>query len=66
MEKIIKSREFLREVEKLAQQYNLPFFIVTDEASMCKNNGNDAIKNARESHMRWECENGINPHHDWK
>ena len=65
MEKTQKSREFLREVEKLAQQYNLPFFIVTNGASICKNSGNDAVKNARENHKKWEVENGIDPNHDW-
>jgi len=60
-----KSREFLNEVRKLAKKYNLPFFIVTDGASATNNNGNDAIKHARDSHIEWEKKHGHDPYEDW-
>lgn len=60
-----KAREFCMEVKKLAQKYDLPFFVVTDGASATHNNGCEAVKNARNSHIKWEKENGFNPYEDW-
>ena len=64
--KIIKARKFCSEVEKIAEKYELPFFFVTDGASITKNNGCEAVKNAREAHKKWEKQNGYNPDLDWK
>lgn len=65
-EKILKARQFCKEVKKLANKYNLPFFVVTDGASATSNNGSDDVKNARDSHIKWELENNYNPYEDWQ
>lgn len=65
MNKKEKAREFCMEVKKLAQKYDLPFFVVTDGASAINNNNCAAVKNAREAHIKWEKENGYNPFEDW-
>ena len=52
------ARKFCQEVKTLATKYNLPFFIVTDGASLTSNNGCVAVKNARDNHIKWEKENG--------
>lgn len=65
-EKIIKARQFCNEVRKLANKYNLPFFVVTDGASSTNNNGCAAVKNARDAQIRWELENNYDPYEDWQ
>jgi hypothetical protein len=64
-EKKAKARKFCEEVKELAKKYNLPFFVVTDGASITSNNGCEAVKNARSSHIKWEKENGFDPDEDW-
>lgn len=63
--KIELARQFCQDVKKIAQKYNLPFFFVTDGASVTSNNGCIAVKNARDNHIKWEKENGFNPYDDW-
>lgn len=63
--KIIKAREFCMKVKELAKEYNLPFFVVTDGASAIDNNGCKAVKNARDSHIKWEKENNIDFSENW-
>lgn len=46
-----KAREFCLEVKKLAKEYDLPFFVVTDGASATSNNNCSAVKNARDAHI---------------
>lgn len=41
---ITKAREFCEKVRILANEYDLPFFIVTIGASSTHNNGCDAVK----------------------
>ncbi len=53
------------EVECLATRYGLPFFVVTEGASMTRNKDCKAVENARISHIRWEQENGIDSDEDW-
>ena len=60
-----KAREFCLEVKKLAKEYDLPFFVVTDGASATSNNNCSAVKNARAAHIKWEKENGYDPFEDW-
>ena len=60
-----KAREFCLEVKKLAKKYDLPFFVVTDGASLTSNNNCSAVKNARDAHIKWEKENGYDPFEDW-
>lgn len=60
-----KAREFCLEVKKLAKEYDLPFFVVTDGASLTSNNNCSAVKNARDAHIKWEKENGYDPFEDW-
>ena len=60
-----KAREFCQKVRKLADEYGLPFFVVTDGASAINNNGCEAVKNARDNHIKWELENGSDPNEDW-
>lgn len=65
-EKIKKAREFLKEVKKISKKYDLPFFIVTDGASLTSNNNCEAVKNARNNHIKWEKEHGYDPYEDWE
>lgn len=60
-----KAQEFCKEVADLAKRYDLPFFLVTDGASITVNNDCEAVKVARENHIKWEQSQGINPKHDW-
>jgi len=64
-ERIKKAREFCQKVRELANEYELPFFVVTDGASATSNNGCEAVKNARDNHIKWELENGSDPNEDW-
>lgn len=64
-EKTQKARKFCQEVQEVAKKYDLPFFVVTDGASATSNNGCIAVKNARDSHIEWEKENGYDPYEDW-
>lgn len=64
-EKITKAREFCQKVKELANVYELPFFVVTDGASATSNNGCEAVKNARDNHIKWEEEKGFDPYEDW-
>ena len=64
-EKIKKARQFCQDVKKLAEKYDLPFFVVTDGASAISNNGCPAIKKARDNHILWEKQNGYDPSLDW-
>ena len=64
-ERIKKAREFCQKVRELADEYELPFFVVTDGASATSNNGCEAVKNARDNHIKWELENGSDPNEDW-
>lgn len=60
-----KARNFIMEVDKLAQKYGLNYFIVTDGASKINNNGNPAVKHARDCHIKWELEYGSDPYENW-
>ena len=62
---IDKARNFCMEVRELASKYNLPFFVVTDKASAISNNGCEAVKNARDNHIKWEKERNFDPDEDW-
>ena len=66
MNKKEKARKFCLEVKKLAKEYDLPFFVVTDGASATRNNDCSAVKNARDAHIKWEQENGYDPFEDWE
>ena len=63
--KIEKSREFCSKVKKLAKQYNLSFFVVTEGASAISNNGCEAVKHARDCHIEWEKQHNFDPFEDW-
>ena len=60
-----KAQEFCLEVEKLSKKYNLPFFFLTDGASMTRNKDCEAIAVARQMHMKWEEEHNIDSQEDW-
>lgn len=62
---IKKAREFCQKVKELANEYGLSFFVVTEGASAISNNGCGAVKNARDSHIKWELEHGSDPYEDW-
>lgn len=64
-ENLQKARDFCQKVKELALSYNLPFFIVTDGASATNNNGCEAVKKARENHIKWEIANGFDPKEEW-
>ena len=59
------ARKFVNDVGKLSKKYNANYFIVTDGASGIHNNGNPAVKNARDAQIKWENENGGDPDEDW-
>lgn len=59
------AREFVNKVGQLAKKYDANYFIVTDGASGTKNNGNPAVKNARDAQIEWEKNNGFDPNEDW-
>ena len=63
---LTKAQEFCQEVKKLAQKYNLPFFIVTEGASATFNKDCEAVAQARQAHIQWEKEHGIDPNHSWE
>lgn len=62
---IEKARLFCSEVKKLAKKYDLPVFMVTKGASITSNNGCEAVKVARENHIKWEKEHNFDPYEDW-
>ena len=64
-EKIAKAREFCQKVKELAKEYDLSFFVVTEGASAISNNGCEAVKNARDNHIKWELEHNSDPYEDW-
>ena len=59
------ARKFVHEVGNLAKKYDANYFIVTDGASGTSNNGNPAVKNARDAQIKWEKEHGFDPDEDW-
>ena len=59
------AREFVSKVGELAKKYDANYFIVTDGASGIHNNGNPAVKNARDSQIKWEKKHGFDPDEDW-
>ena len=63
--RILQARQFVLEVRKLANEYKLPFFVVTDGASGIDNTDCEAVEHARKAHAEWELKQGINPNHDW-
>lgn len=63
--KLIKARKLVAAVNSLAKKQGLNFFIVTDGASGISNNGNPAVRNAREAQIKWELEHGADPYEDW-
>lgn len=64
--KLDNSRNFIREVDKLAKKYKVNYFIVTDGASKISNNGNPAVSHARDCHIEWEKEHGSDPYETWE
>ena len=63
-DKLIKAREFCEKVKEIAKEYDLSFFVVTEGASATNNNGCEAVKNARDNHIKWELEHGSDPYED--
>ena len=59
------AREFVQKVGKLAKKYDANYFIVTEGASEISNNGNHAVKHARDAKIEWEKKNGFDPDEDW-
>ena len=66
MEQEQKARQLCLEVEKIASKYNLPFFFVTDGASITRNENCEAVSAARHAHIKWEISHRIDSKHDWK
>lgn len=64
-DKIVIAREFCQKVKELAKEYSLSFFVVTEGASSISNNGCEAVKAARDNHIKWELEHGSDPYEDW-
>jgi hypothetical protein len=55
----------LMEMAAIAQKYNRPFFAVTEGASITRNNGSAAVRNARDAQIAWEKAHGEDPDEDW-
>lgn len=49
---IDKARNFCREVQRLGKKYKMSYFFVTDGAFCVSNNGNPAVRHARECVMK--------------
>lgn len=64
-EKLKKAREFCQKVKDLASEYDLSFFLVTEGASSVSNKDCEAVKNARDNHIKWELEHNLDPFEDW-
>lgn len=47
--KLAKARQLCKEVEELCKKYDMSFFFVTEGASITRNKGNDAVRNARQA-----------------
>lgn len=62
---IEKARKFVEAVRQMARRRKLNVFVLTDGASGVSNNGNPAIRNARDAQIQWELENGYDPYEDW-
>lgn len=62
---LAKARQFCADVRTLANKKNLPFFVVTNGASAYSNDGNGAIRHARDMHIEWEKTHGEDPDEDW-
>lgn len=45
--------------------YDLPFFIVTDGASVTSNKGCEVVRVARENHIKYEFSKRYVPYEDW-
>lgn len=60
-----EARKFVYEVGKLAKKYDANYFLVTDGASGIHNDGNPAVKHARDEHIKWEKNHGGDPDEDW-
>ena len=65
MNKIKQARQLCLEVEKIAEKYNLPFFFVTEGASITRNKDCDAVAAARKAHTQWELQHNIDSNEDW-
>ena len=63
---LTKAQQFCQEVKELAKKYDLPFFVVTEGASATQNKNCEAVANARQAHIKWEKEHGIDPEHSWE
>lgn len=59
------ARELTQKVRELAEGYDANFYFVTDGASAIHNEGNPAVKTAREAVAAWERENGFDDKEDW-
>lgn len=64
-QRLDEARKFVEAVRRMALKRKLNFFLVTDGASGIRNNGNPAVRNAREAQIKWELENGSDPYEDW-
>jgi len=63
---LTKAQQFCLEVKKLAQQYRLPVFVVTEGASATINKDCEAVHYARQSHIQWEKAHRIDSDHSWE
>ena len=63
---LTQAQKFCSEVKKLAEKYQLSFFVVTEGASAIVNQDCEAVEHARKSHIEWEKEHGIDPNHSWE
>ena len=61
-----KVKSFLLEVSKLANEYDLDIFCVSEGASITRIKHNtEPVREARNNHILWEIENGMDYKYDW-
>lgn len=63
--KLQRARDFISHIKDEAAKRGMNVFAVTDGASGISNNGNPAVRAAREAQVKWELEHGADPHEDW-
>ncbi len=59
------ARGICKKITELCNTYGVDFFFVTPGASATRNHGSDAVRNAREAHIKWELNNNSDPYEDW-
>ena len=55
----------LTKVSDILKEYHINGFVVSEGASITRNNGSEKVKRARDIQVAWENENNGDPNEDW-